>query len=133
VNNTFTWDLYSTNGTFLGANRESVSETTTGTFTADGWNSTSVDWTVASGTYWLALQVSSKAQTPGLDLPVESSTTSGTAPAIAFATAGSNARYALETLDPVGIEVTAVPLPAAVWLFGSALLGFGPLARRRRS
>lgn len=28
---------------------------------------------------------------------------------------------------------TAVPVPAAVWLFGSALAGFGRLARRRRT
>jgi hypothetical protein len=29
-----------------------------------------------------------------------------------------------------GIEVSAVPVPAAVWLFGSALLGFVGLSRR---
>ncbi len=29
--------------------------------------------------------------------------------------------------------VNAVPVPAALWLFGSALLGLGPFARRRRS
>jgi len=30
-------------------------------------------------------------------------------------------------------EVMPVPIPAAVWLFGSGLLGLGALARRRRS
>lgn len=30
-------------------------------------------------------------------------------------------------------EVTPVPIPAAVWLFGSGLIGLGGLARRRRS
>lgn len=29
-------------------------------------------------------------------------------------------------------KVTSVPLPAAVWLFGSALAGFGAFARRKR-
>lgn len=32
-----------------------------------------------------------------------------------------------------GMAPTVVPLPAAVWLFGSGLLGLGALARRRRS
>jgi hypothetical protein len=31
----------------------------------------------------------------------------------------------------ISLDVTAVPLPAAAWLFGSALLGFVGLSRRR--
>lgn len=31
------------------------------------------------------------------------------------------------------VQVTAVPVPAAVWLFGSALVGFTGAARRRKS
>jgi len=38
---------------------------------------------------------------------------------------------------PFGVQVTVadaapVPLPPAVWLFGSGMLGFGALVRRRR-
>src|SRR5580658_362227 len=80
VNDTFTWDLYSGSGSFIGATtatRETAADSTTGTFLANGWNSVAVDWTPTAGTYWLALQVSSTAQTDGLDLPVEPSLTSG--------------------------------------------------------
>jgi len=32
-----------------------------------------------------------------------------------------------------GMQVSAVPLPAAAWLFGSALLGFGALRRKQKA
>lgn len=132
VGNTFTWDLYSASGVFLGANRELATDSTTGTFSANGWNSTSVNWAVAAGTYWIALQVTGASQTPGLDLVTESTTTTGTAPAQGFAYAGTNGRYAAETNNPFGVQVSAVPLPAAAWLLGSAIAGLGFAARRRR-
>jgi hypothetical protein len=135
VGNTFTWDLYSATGAFIGASkstRESPSFTATGTFSGNGWNSTSVNWTPSTpGLYWIALQVSGKSQTPGLNLPPESSTGTGTAPAHAFAYAGTNAQYVLQTNNPIGLQVNAVPLPAAVWLFGSGLLGLASMRRRR--
>jgi hypothetical protein len=133
VGNTYTWDIYSASGNFLGANRELNTYTATGSFAANGWNTTSVNWTpTTSGLYWVALQVSGSSQTPGLDLPTEASTTSGTVPATAFASAGTNGRFALETANPVGLEVSAVPLPAAAWLLGSGLIGLGARIRRRR-
>ena len=132
VGNTYTWDIYSTAGTFLGPNRETPSFSTTGTFSGNGWNATDVSWTATTaGNYWVALQVTGASQTPGLDLPTEASATGGTAPALAFAFAGTNGRYALETNNPVGLQVNAVPLPAAAWLLGSGLLGLGFLMRRR--
>lgn len=132
--NTFTWDLYSTGGAFLGAGREAPTDTIAGTYAPDanGWSVTNVDWTVAPGTYWIAMQVSSTTQTTGLDLPVESSTTTGTVPATEFAFAGSNGRYSKSNTG-VGLEVSTVPLPAAALLFGSGLLGLGAVGRRRRS
>jgi hypothetical protein len=132
--NAFTWDLYSTNGTFLGAGREAPTDTIAGTYAPNpsGWSVTNVNWTVSPGTYWIAMQVSNTSQTTGLDLPVESSTTTGTVPATEFAFAGSNGRYSKSNTG-VGIEVSTVPLPAAAWLFGSGLLGLGAVGRRRRS
>ena len=133
VGSTFTWDIYSASGTFLGANRELPTFTTTGTFSGNGWNTTNVSWTPTTpGLYWVALQVSGTSQTRGLNMPTEASTSSGTAPAAAFAFAGSTARYALETNAPVGFQVNAVPLPAAAWLLGSGLLGFASMVKRRR-
>jgi hypothetical protein len=32
-----------------------------------------------------------------------------------------------------GIEISQVPLPAAVWLFGSGLLGLVGIARRKKA
>jgi hypothetical protein len=45
--------------------------------------------------------------------------------------------FAMNALDSAvtsdyNLEVTAVPLPAAVWLFGSALLGFISFSSRRK-
>ena len=34
-------------------------------------------------------------------------------------------------MEAIAFTVSAVPLPAAVWLFGSALVGLATLARRR--
>lgn len=36
-------------------------------------------------------------------------------------------------IDNVSVSVSAVPVPAAAWLFGSALLGLGGLARKKRA
>ena len=38
----------------------------------------------------------------------------------------------LQATDLFSIEVAAVPLPAAFWLFGSALVGFIGISRRRK-
>ncbi|MEM7401338.1 MAG: hypothetical protein AAF304_05250 [Pseudomonadota bacterium] len=35
------------------------------------------------------------------------------------------------SLDALAVDIAAVPVPAAVWLFGSALLGFLGIGRRR--
>lgn len=45
--------------------------------------------------------------------------------------------YLIDVLGDVGAgyqgSVSAVPLPAAAWLFGSALMGFGALRRKQKS
>jgi len=44
-----------------------------------------------------------------------------------FGEAGASTSYGM-----YGIEISQVPVPAAVWLFGSGLIGFVGVARRRK-
>ncbi len=131
---TFTFDIDS--GNFLNVNRnsETVVQSITGTYTADGWNTTNSDFTLAAGTYWLVLAVGSTADTRGLDAPGEPSAANGTAPALAFAYNGSNGKFTSSGAPAIGVQIGAspVPLPASVWLLASGLLiGLTSLARRR--
>jgi len=134
---TFTFDVDT--GNFLGvrSSARNVVESVTGTFTANGWNATTTNFTLAAGTYWLALQVASPTQTRGLDAPGEPSASNGTAPAAAFAYAGVNGQFTESGAPSLGLQVTAapstVPLPASVWLLGSGLLAGLCMAMRRRA
>jgi hypothetical protein len=131
---TFTWDIYSSTA-FTGANRAAALLSAPGTFATtatDPWTHTAVDWTApTTGLYWVALQVGTGG-TAGLDLQTEASAATGTVPASGFAYAGTNGRYATLGAPAIGVEVSAVPLPAALWLLGSGLMGFGLVGRQRR-
>ena len=132
---TFTFDIYSSTGLFARANSRVPLQSFSGTYTADGWNSTAVDWTVPTdGDYWLALQVNTTNQSGSLDLPGIVSQT-GSAPAAGFAYFQGSATgnvYKSLTGPGVGLEVSTVPLPAGFWLFASGLLGLGAVAGRQR-
>jgi len=144
---TFTFDLdASSNFLNTRTNSRTVIASATGTFTANGWNAnssgftlsggaSSTNFTLAAGTYWLALQVASPNDTKGLDAPGESSPTNGTAPAMAFADAGTNGQFTENGAPAIGLQIAgtpAVPLPASVWLLVSGLLGGLGLGVRRR-
>lgn len=136
IGDTFTFDVYAAGSGFTAraSSREAPVFTATGTFTGNGWNFSSSDWTPSTaGSYWLALQVSSTSQTHGLDAPVETSATTGTVPALGFAYAPSSLQYQTAGAQPIGLEITAVPLPPGIWLLGSAVLGLGGVMRRRRT
>jgi hypothetical protein len=139
LSNTFTFDIYSSTNFTGRANLRSVPASFAGSYTADGWNTTAVNWIVpTTGEYWLALQVAPTGQTNGLDLPQETSDTTGTEPAIAFARltgSGTSSEYTTAGALPVGLEVTAspVPLPPGLLLLGSGLLGLGVMSRAQHS
>lgn len=134
IGDQFDFDIYADSG-FTNRPRPGPVFSTQGTFTGNGWNTTSVSWTPSSsGNYWLALQVSSTSQTRGLSLPGEASSTSGSVPALAFAYlgTGTNSQYTTSGAPAVGLQVSSVPLPAAAWLLGSGLLGMGATIRRKK-
>jgi hypothetical protein len=133
LGDSYTLDIFSSSGFTGRLSGQTLEYSTTGTFTTnDAWNTTSAGWTAATtGDYWLALEVTSTNQTKGLDLLTTSN--NGTAPALGFAYLGSNTNneFTLSGAPSVGLQVNAVPLPAAAWLLGTGLLGLGKFARRR--
>ena len=136
--NTFKFDIFSATGfttTRVSTLNLSPVYSTTGTFAANGWNTAAANWTVGTtGSYWVAVEVASTTQSPGLDLPGETSAGTGTAPAAGFAyySTGTSSLFTTSGAPAVGLQVSAVPLPPALWLLGGGLLGLGTLARRRR-
>jgi hypothetical protein len=138
---TYTWDIYSAapGSAFLnvsGANREAPLYTTSATFNGTtGWSTVDVstlDWTLTPGQdYWVALQETTKGNT--LDVVTGDSTTTGTVPALNFAFgSGTNPQFKTAGAPGIGVQISAVPLPAAAWLLGGGLVGLGSLVRRRR-
>jgi len=133
---TVTFTVYSNTGTtggaFLGGRSSTHVTEVTGTAAfsgTTGWLTANVNWAPASsGDYWLALSVSTPT---GLDAPLETSTTTGTVPAIGFASAGTSNQFQ-SISNGIGLEVTAVPLPAGAGLLLSALGGFGFWGRKAR-
>jgi hypothetical protein len=135
VGYSLSFDLYandSSTGLFARATSRSPLQSVDVTYTADGWTSAAVDWTVPTdGDYWLAVQVTGTTQTGALDMP-GLATQTGTAAAEGFALASNGGKYATFTGDGVGLQVSTVPLPPGFWLFASGLLGLGALAGRQR-
>jgi hypothetical protein len=141
VGDSFNVDIYAAGSSFTGrASGRSLLYSTTGNFETNGWNNVNLNLTPTStGDYRVALQVSSTTQTKGLDLPGAAITAaSGTVPATAFAYAGTNGQYTVESTSspttPFGVQLSQaspVPLPAAAWLLLSGIAGFSTMARRR--
>jgi hypothetical protein len=131
---TFTIALYANNGSNLPAlnfaadNQGQLFQTTV-TYNGDGWNGVSgLNWSVAAGSYWLALEVGGDAssaaflQVPSGALP--------SAQAVAYYAGGQ--QYAATGLsDTFGAHVTAVPEPSSLMLVLTSLGVVGMAARRR--
>ncbi len=125
---TFTFEIIS--GSITSRNL-SIAYSTTATFEGNGWTTAGANWTpTAGGDYWLALvQPTTGYQ---FDAPLETSAVTGTVPALGFAfkTSGS---YSTNNAPAIGLEVTAVPLPASMWPMLGGLIALGGVAGRRRS
>ena len=105
------------------------------------FRSVDTDWFLPSGTYWLAFFAVEGCETEvepgagqggcyaGLTSPPGGLLTAYTTDAGGNNWAGSHLENGLAAV----IEARAVPVPAAFWLFGSAVAGGLSLARRRRN
>jgi hypothetical protein len=143
----FTFDIYADNLSNVSfttgkVNTLSVLATGTGTFSSAGWVTTTLDWTPgaqttsADGKYWIALEETTTGRNaPTFDLPEETSASTGTAPALAFALekSGTSGVFSESGAPAIGLQVNAVPLPAGLWLLGSGLFGLGFAGRRNRA
>lgn len=127
---TYTIALYSSSD--FGTRSATPMFSTQATFGSDGWNGVSgLSLSgLAAGNYWEAVEVGSNDSATGLALPVPAA--NGTVPALAYAF-NSGSGYTLDGAQAIGaqISVAPVPLPAAVWLLGSGLLGLGAARRSR--
>jgi hypothetical protein len=128
----FTFAIYSNTGFISGRNLSALYSVGT-TYQNIGWNSTAANWTVpTTGDYWVAVEMSTLRT--GLDLVTETSNTTGTVPALAFAdTSASTHIFSKQTVNPFGIEVAAVPEPSTWAMLLLGLCGVGFMAHRRKA
>ena len=127
--NTFSFVLYG--GNIVGARNLSQLYSTTGTFSGTtGWSSASADYTIANtGDYWLAVE--ENATGTEFDVPEETSTSTGPAPALAFAIKGASTFQSSSA--GFGLEVSVVPEPVTYGILaGFGLLGVSLCGQFRR-
>lgn len=111
----------------------------TATFTSDGWNGVSnlTGWDVTSGLYWFAFEVRSGQTLGDGDIYSGGLLDKGASNPVlrtAFDTTGGLSGYSVTTPTPltIGVQVSAVPAPAALPLLLSGLGLLGGIAKRRK-
>ncbi len=118
--------LYSDGGNLPGTELFS-SGFTSSTLSSAAWSGVSgLSWNVAAGTYWVAFEVR-----PG-DALEGAMPGASASPLLneAFNTGYGTSWSEYDGLD-IGVRISAVPVPAAVWLFASGLIGLIGVARRK--
>jgi hypothetical protein len=130
---TFTFALYSSSS-FTSLRFSNLSplanDTVSPSYETAGWTSAIVNWNLATaGDYWLVIEPGSTSQ---LDLPQETSSSTGTVPALSFAKKNGSGTMTAGTGPAIGLEITAVPEPStyALMLAGVSLLAW--IARARK-
>jgi hypothetical protein len=112
------------------------------TFNGSGWNVAGADWVApTTGNYWLVIEAGSGTSLFAPSVGTQPNAPDPAASALAFAfstglngkliSAGSAADGEQAAMQ-ISVASSTVPLPSSAWMLGSAFLGFGALARRRR-
>jgi hypothetical protein len=95
-------------------------------FNSDGWNGlTGLNYTLAAGSYWVAFEVSGNDSLDGL-LPV--TVANPLAHLASYDGISNNFSPVSGSAYNFGVQISAVPVPSALWLFASGLIAIG---RRR--
>ncbi len=138
----FTFDIYAAGSSFDGGsntvNRLNSNgylvQSFSATFTGNGWNTQNVSWTpTQSGDYWLAIEAANPTSLLVPTVNGQPNATAG-AGALAFDVAGGGGgKFSATSAAEAGIEISAVPLPAAAWLMLSGLGGLATLVRKKRA
>jgi hypothetical protein len=92
-----------------------------------------LSWAFAPGTYWLAFEV--RSGDTGLGF-MPNGTDGAPNPLADYAVWLGSPQFQWFSQDSsvaYGMRIDAVPIPAAVWLFGSGLLGLIGIARRKKA
>jgi hypothetical protein len=123
---TFTTALYTDNGAGV-PEVELYSEQFLSETEAYGWNGAyGLDWTLPSGTYWLAFEVRAG------DTGAGAMPQNAPLPLADYAFTGQGSWQPDISAIGVGMRISAVPIPPALWLFGSGLLGLVGISRRKK-
>ena len=141
------WGVYQADGDFtMGNNNGLVSTATfTGNAVGDGYNGDTLDnqvtWTgnLGPGTYSLVIGGANSSDLASLFTAVQAGTPIGctgvstTCNGTAYGTDYTNLRLARNMFIEMNVNgnVSPVPVPAAVYLFGSGLIGLAGVARRK--
>lgn len=102
---------------------------------ANAWDGAyNINWALDPGTYWLVFEVREG----------DNITTNVSMPYVGFSNPDAFDKYAYNNIanadwtvpgivvEGWGMRINAVPIPAAIWLFGSGLIGLIGIARRKK-
>lgn len=120
----FTISLYDNAGSLPG----NVLESAAASFSSTGWNGASnLNWSVGAGDYWVAFEVQ------GSDTLAFGTAPVGALNPLTHTAFNVGSGYQAYPMS-FGMQVDAtpaVPVPAAVWLLGSGLIGLVGISRRK--